>query len=238
MKAVDVMKDAWQAYKLNFARLVIGTAITLIVFSVLAVFVFLPLLLTVVFTSNAMLFLSLSLFSLFTLIAIGVAGLFIHGYMHFASQAYGSSPKKAKKGGSPPGEKLSFMAIANSAAGGKQLALLAYAFVAALLIIFAVPYFYTSSPLSILFAVPFAALFLFFTGLSPCAAAFEKLPPLEAWGKSFELVTKHFWQFLGLSVILGIISISLSIIPIAGPVLLFLLIPWISLSFMGFYKKC
>lgn len=237
MKAVAVMKDAWRAYKPNFARLVIGTAVFLIVLVLLGIFSFIPLLLPAVFSGNAMLFLSLSLFSLFMLVAVGIAGLFVHGYIQFVSQAHssdtGHSGKKPGASGTP-----SVMAMMKSSFEGKQMALLAYAFAAGIIIIFAVPYFYTSSIMSLVLAVPFAALFLFFTGLSPCVTAFERLSPLEAWGKSFELVVGNFWQFLGLCVVMAIIAIALSAIPIVGPVLLFVLVPWIALSHIMFYKKC
>ena len=231
MEAITIMKEAWKDYKLNFPRLIIGTAIMSVAVSVLALFAFLPLLLATVFTGNTALFIVLSLFSLSTIIAIGVSGLFSHGYLHFISQAAGKHKQKSK-------DRMSFMIIANSAASGRWMAVLAYAFAAALFFMLAVPYLYTSSASSLIFAVPLAAVFLFFTALSPYVTAFENIPPLEAWGKSFELSVEHFWQLLELSVVMLIVIIVLAIIPIIGPAMLFLAVPWVLLSFFGFYKKC
>ncbi len=217
------MQGAWHAYKASFARLIIGTAVLLIAYVLLVMFSFLPLLLTAVSASRGMLFFSLSLFSLFALVAIGVAGLFFHGYLKFLSRA---------------STRPSFITILKDAASGKRMAALAYAFVASLVVIFAIPYFYTSSSLSLLLAAPFAAAFLFFTALSPCVVIFGKLQPLEAWGKSFELVVASFWQFLWLSVILCVIGIAVLVIPAVGPALLFVIFPWMVLSYERFYEGC
>ena len=109
--------------------------------------------------------------------------------------------------------------------------------IAALFIIVAIPYFFTSSTLSIMMALPFALVFLAAVAFSPCFASFEKLPPLEAWGKSFELIITDIEGAVSMLVIFGIISPILILIPIIGPVLFFLAVPWMSLAFVTLYKK-
>ncbi|MCK4326843.1 MAG: hypothetical protein KAW41_00015 [Candidatus Diapherotrites archaeon] len=238
MNALTAMKKAWQAYRSNAARLIIGTAILLVAIVLLVMFAFLPLLGLFVFSNPEMVFISLSLFSLFVIVALGVAGVLCAGYIRFTSQAYGITYAEAsKKKRVRADEKPDFMTIFKFASReGKNAALLAYACAFALLVIFGVPYICTSSLDAVLLALPFALVFLFFVMLAPPITVFEKKPPLEAWAKSFEFALNNFPQQLLLTAVMGLIFLVLAVIPFVGPVVLFALMPWFALSKVAFYR--
>ena len=233
MEALGSMRNAWQAYRSHSARLIIGTAILFVILFGLGMFAFLPALGLFVFMDSALVFISLSVFSLFVLIALGASGVFIGGYMQFLSQVYGV----VKKGKASSDERPDLRLIVTFAKDAEPIALLSYACGFALVLMFGIPFFYTGSTMAVILAIPLAGVFLFFTGFAPLLAIFEGTMPAEAWGRSFELVVKNFWQWLFLLVILGSVAVVLFVIPIVGPTILFLLVPWMVLSKIGFYKE-
>ncbi|MFC2174827.1 hypothetical protein ACFLQ2_03060 [archaeon] len=238
MDAMKAMKKAWKAYQANAARLIIGTAILLVALVLLVMFAFLPLLGLFVFTDSLLVFISLSFFSLFTIVALGVAGVFCAGYIRFVSQAYGISYDEAsKKKHVRADERPDFMTIFRFASReGKNAALLTYAITLALAIIFGVPYFLTSSVGALLVAAPFALVLLFFLMVAPPITVFKATPPLEAWKASFQFTVKHFWQLIALVCMMGALFLALLAIPVAGLVAIFALLPWFALSKVAFYR--
>ena len=232
MEALKTMREAWHAYRPHVARLLIGTALLTILLFVLGMFAFLPAMGLFVFTDSALVFISLTLFSLFFLIALGMSGVFIGGYMQFVSHSYGI----VKKGKASSDERPDIQAMLTFVKDAQPIALLSYACAAALFLIIGIPFFYTGSAMAAVLAIPFMAMFLFFTGFAPYLAIFDGAMPAEAWGRSFELAVKNFWQWLFLLVLLVVITAVLLIIPVVGPVILFILAPWMVLSKIGFYK--
>lgn len=225
METIKVMRAAWQDYTSHTARLLVGTAALLVVLVLLALFAFVPVLGLFVFRDPLAIFASLSLSSLFALIAIGVAGVFVGGYIRFAAQAHG-------RGNTRPDIAALFLA----ARGGGPSALLFYAYAAALALMVGVPYFCANSLDSLYFSLPLAAVFMFFTSFAPCAAALDDALPRVAWAESFEMAVKKFWKLLWLYVALGAIALVLTLIPVVGPVLLFMLAPWMALCKIHAYN--
>ena len=238
MDAINAMKKAWKAYRSNAPRLIIGTAVLLVMMVLLVMFAFLPLLGLFVFTDPVFVFTSLSLFSLFTIVALGVAGVLCAGYIRFVSQAFGISYSEAsKKKKVRADENPDFMTIFRFASReGKNSALLAYSCVLALAIIFGVPLLFAPPLQAFVLALPFALVFLFFTVVAPPITVFKNVTPAESWGKSFEFAVDNFKQLLVLTVLMGVLFVVLALIPFVGPAAVFVLLPWFALSKIAFYQ--